>query len=34
MVEEEIEYEDIGLQGFGFNFLYEEREGYVGDNVK
>ena len=34
VVEEGIENEELGLQGFDFNLFDEEREGYVGDDVK
>ena len=34
MVEEGIENEELGLQGFDFNLFDEEREGCVGDDVK
>ena len=34
MVEEGFEYEDLGLRGFDFNIFDEERERYVGDDVK
>ena len=34
MVEEGVEHEELGLQGFGFNLFDEEREGCVGDDVK
>ena len=34
MVDEEVEHEEIVIQGFGFNLFNEEREGCVGDYVK
>ena len=34
MVEEGVEHEELGQQGFGFNLFDEEREGCVGDNAK
>ena len=34
MVEEGVEHEELGLQGFGFNLFNEKREGCVGDDVK
>ena len=34
MVEEGVENEELGLQFFGFNLLYEELEVCVGGNVK
>ena len=34
MVEEGVEYEELGLRGFDFNLFDEEREGCVGDDVK
>ena len=34
MFDEGFEHEDLGLRGFGFNFFYEEREVFVGDDVK
>ena len=34
VVEEGVENEEIGLQGFDFNLFDEEREGCVGDDVK
>ena len=34
MVEEGVEHEDLGLQGFGYNLFDEEREGCVGGGVK
>ena len=34
MVEEGVEYEELGLQGFGFNLFDEGREGCVGGNLK
>ena len=34
MVEEGVDHEELGLRGFDFNLLDEDREGCVGDNVK
>ena len=34
LVEEWVEHEELGLQGFNFNLSDEEREGCVGDDVK
>ena len=34
VVEEEVEQEELGLQGFDFNLFDEETEVYVGVDVK
>ena len=34
VVEEGVEHEELGLQGFDFNVFDEEREGCVGYDVK
>ena len=34
VVEEGVEHEELGLQGFDFNLFDEEREGCVGGDVK
>ena len=34
VVEEGVEYEELGLRGFDFNLFNEEREGFVVDYVK
>ena len=34
VVDEGFEHEEIALRGFNFNLFNEEREGYVGDDVK
>ena len=34
VVEVGVEHEELDLRGLDFNLFYEEREGYVGDDVK
>ena len=34
VVQEGVEYEELGILGFDFNLFDEEREGYVGYDVK
>ena len=34
MVDEGVEHEELGLQGFNFNLFDEKREGCVGEDVK
>ena len=34
MVEEWVEHEELGIEGFDFNIFDEDREGCVEDNVK
>ena len=34
MVEVGVKREELGLRGLDFNLFDEEREGYVGDDVK